>query len=366
MQIIKKNLKIGIITIRTESINDLYILSLMIFPNDQVSSITSRRVRRTGAQSRSGEKSERITLNLSLNIDSVEFSEAQEEGILYLKGNVISGPEKYVSIGESHSFGIKIDQNITIKKRKWPKYQLKKLEKAVEDSKKPKFGLIAIEEGEVTLAILDNYKITVIGKNKQYIPKKLAKQTSRLKAKNKFIEKTISIILNKFDSSIHSIFVAGPGNLKLILEEEIKIKIPHFSKKIIIEDASSGKINSIYSLSKTDTVKQALKDHQTNIIMQKVDKFEEDLIKSPKKVSYSYNNVNYANLCGAIDTLLINDKLLRSTSKMGEQMLQLIESAENKGSNVLIINSKSESGIIVSHFGGLIALLRYEINEYPE
>ena len=57
MRILKRDLKHGVLELVPENPTDLYVLSNLLDENDQVHAKTSRRVRRSGSESRSGEKS---------------------------------------------------------------------------------------------------------------------------------------------------------------------------------------------------------------------------------------------------------------------------------------------------------------------
>jgi len=360
MQIIRKALNRNLLIVRPETINDIYILSLIITPGDLVYSITTRRIRRKGVQGRSGEEGERKTLGLWLRVESVEFTEAQGKGILYLKGNIAQGPEEYIAIGDSHSFGIKIDQNIKIRKVRWTKFHLEKLNNAVEATQKSRIGLIAMEKGFATLAILDNYNLKIVARINKNIPRKLSDHANRNKVIHTFFEKILKIMRIKF-TNLNTIFIGGPGKINERFVNFLKNKSLSQIDNIQTENISSGKINGIYELSEKNSVRKSVKNHQTIQISRLIEEFETKLITNPELITYGDESVFYADMCGAIDKILVVDTRLRHYKSDAEKIQKLVASVEKKGGKVIIVNSNTKNGEIIQKFGGIIAFLRYSL-----
>ena len=76
MKILSRNDKEATIRLQAESLTDLYILDNIIEIGDKAFAYTSRRIRKEGAEKRSGDKGERIPLFLGVLVNDHGFSEA--------------------------------------------------------------------------------------------------------------------------------------------------------------------------------------------------------------------------------------------------------------------------------------------------
>ena len=124
MRIIKSDLRTNQVVLRAESATDLYILSTIIVNGDKVIAKTSRRIRRSGTEGRSGEESQRITMVIGIDVEGQKFQESVSSNRLRVKGKIFKGPEQHVSIGSYHTLNIGISDTLTIFKSEWSRYYL--------------------------------------------------------------------------------------------------------------------------------------------------------------------------------------------------------------------------------------------------
>ncbi|MCK4687445.1 MAG: mRNA surveillance protein Pelota, partial [Candidatus Lokiarchaeota archaeon] len=96
MKILEYNQKQQEITVKIESLYDLWILFNLISKNDKVAARTQRRI-----VLKEGSKGERKSMYLKLNVEDVSFHEFTNR--LRIKGTILEGPEDFVSYGTYHT-----------------------------------------------------------------------------------------------------------------------------------------------------------------------------------------------------------------------------------------------------------------------
>ena len=147
MKILESDNNLEEISVKVESLNDLWSLYNVISKDDEISSRTQRRV-----VLKEGSKGERKTMNLKLQVESVGFHEFSNR--LRIKGTILEGPEDLVSYGTYHTFNIEIGNILSIKKEKWLKSELNRLKEASKFEEKFNMLIIAIETGLATISLV--------------------------------------------------------------------------------------------------------------------------------------------------------------------------------------------------------------------
>ncbi|KKM94318.1 hypothetical protein LCGC14_1199450, partial [marine sediment metagenome] len=175
MKILEINRKHEEITVKIESLNDLWSLYNVIGKDDIVSARTQRRV-----VIKEGTKGERKWMRLKLKVEKVTFHEFSNR--LRIKGKILEGPEDFVSFGTYHTFNLEVLQKISIIKERWLKHDIKRLKESSKFESNYVMIFIAIETGLATIALITNFSYNRIATIKKNIPGKRYKQTYRNKA----------------------------------------------------------------------------------------------------------------------------------------------------------------------------------------
>ena len=106
---------------------------------------------------------------------------------------------------------------------------------------------------------------------------------------------------------------------------------------------------------KTGIIEKITKDNRVSSETQMIERFFEE-IKKDGLASYGKKDVEKSLDSGAVEILLINDKILRS--KQGEELL---DKAKHVNSKFMIINSFHDAGKKLLGIGGIGAILRFKI-----
>ena len=358
MRILKKDLRNQTIVLRPETPTDLYVLSNVINIGDKVIAKTSRRIRRSGSESRSGEESQRITMVIGVDVEDFAFQESISNR-LRVKGKIFEGNEQYLSIGTYHTLNLELSQIITIIKQDWSKYYLQLLDDAVEASKKPVICLIAIDKSEVCIGLLDNFKLDIIMHEKSHIARKRTKEKIRNKQQQTYLDQIAALLSRQVLPLTKNIIIGGPGFSKEELFSFIKSK-PTFNdvNVVVAGSVTGGNRVGISELLKMDVIDKIASDFRVLEENNLIDEFFKRMNQGSRDIAYGMNEIEKSASLGAIDTLIVLDTLLRIKETAAQVQVTLKKIEETRG-KIVIISSQSDNAKRLNTFGGALALLRY-------
>ncbi len=352
MKIINEDEKEGIVEVFPETLDDLWHLSHIIEVGDNASSKTTRRIQdNTGDKLRS-DRGVKRTFYLGLDIENIAFH--LFTGKLRLTGVITRGPEDLIPLGSHHTLEVKLNTPLTIKKPRWPKWAIKRLNQAIEASKKLSAIIVVLEDDTATLGLMRQFGIEYYGPIKGQVSGKRILDKNRQKNIIQFYEKVIESV-TKFDS-IQNIVLAGPGFVKNDFYDYLKDKHPDLAKISIIESTGSGGRNGISEVLKKGTVEKLTAENRVAQEMAAINNLLTDIAKNSSKIAYGVKETRDAINLGAVEQLLILDTKV-ADENMGEDM----DMVENMKGEVMVISSEHEGGKQLESLGGMAAILRYEI-----
>ena len=364
MRILKTDLRTNQIVVRPESPTDLYILSTIIVNGDRVIAKTSRRIRRTGSEGRSGDESQRITMIIGIEVEGQVFQESVVSNRLRIKGKIYKGPEQFVSIGSYHTINVGLSDTVTVTKLDWSNYFLQILKDAEKASQKPKIGLIAVDKNNVCIGLLDNYQLTVSAQEKSGINRKQSKDKTRLQQTNSFFEMISQIVQRNIIPETKNILIGGPGFIKERLTDHLRNSFSKNNLNIVIGSSlSGGNRIGLFELMNSEVIEKLAKDFQIIEEQRSIEEFLKRINQGSMDVAYGYSSIKAIVETGVVDTLLILDTYLHGTEHESfEETQLLLKVVEKTKGKIIIISSHSESASQLKTFGGVIALLRYALS----
>lgn len=346
MKILEKNQ--NMITLKVETLDDLWCLSTIIETGDTVSGKTFRKIQLTDSTSEKAKVTKK-PMWLSIATKSIDFSEST----LKVLGTITDGPED-IPRGEHHSFNIVENTEITITKE-WLGYQSKKLKEAVENDKSNILACIFNRE-EGMLAKLEQNNFRKISHIKGNVQKKAVDQSQTtdffkelhdalLKAIKQYEPKSIILGCSHF----------WKGNFEAVLEKQEKVSYIWATIHDVNESA-------LQDLLRTKEVEMALKDQhaiQDAILVEDVFR----RIATDGAVCYGLKDCLAAADAGAIETILCSENYIAEMREKGtfsdiESIFRIVET--QKGT-VHLLAGKSAAIVRLDGLGGICALLRYKI-----
>ncbi len=352
MKIVKQDKKEGIVTLVPETLDDLWHLSHIVEVGDSVSSKTTRRIQdNTGDKLRS-DRGVKKTFTLRIDVENISFHIFT--GKLRLTGVITKGPEDLIPLGSHHTVEVKLNTPITIKKEKWPKWALKRLNQAIDASKKLSAVVVLLEDDTATLGLIRQFGVEYYGPIKGSVSGKRIVDKNRGRAITQFYEKVIES-LNKFQN-IQSIVIAGPGFVKNDFYDYLKNKHKDLADKSVIESTGSGGRVGIHEVLKKGTVEKLTVENRVASEMAAINRLLFEIGKNSSRVAYGQKETVKAINLGAVKQLLLLD-----TEIAGDNMGTLMDMVENMNGEVMVISSQHEGGEQLKGLGGMAAILRYEI-----
>jgi protein pelota len=335
MKIIKFYESVGTLKLRVDTLEDLWTVQRIIFPNDIVKSESERKFK-----SNETDKGELKKVMITLRVEKTELD--KDAVRLRVLGKIVDGkPLEYVKINSYHTINIAPGDVFDVIKSEWHDYVIDVVRNAVSDSKRPRLGIIVLDEEKALPAYLLGYglefKNEIYSKlSKRMSPKDFAEQ------QKKYFDEIIKTVK---DMVVDTVVVAGPG----FTREDVKAygessgAIKKINKKILFENISNSERSGVYELIKSDKFARILEKERIRTEFRLIEEFLTNL--STGKSKYGLENVSIALENMEVNTLFVNDSML------GDLAVQkLLEDAEEGKVKIEVFNSTDEVGMQLHSF----------------
>jgi len=347
MKVIFKDLKHGEIKLVPENLDDIWHLYNIVETGDLVRAVSFRTDEQKDDKKRS-KKAEKKRMKLGIRVSEIKFHEFSDR--LRIHGTIEEGPQ---DLGSFHTLNVDADkmEPITIIKEEWKHHQLQRIDEAVKLRSQPIVVFVSLDEECATIAVLRQSGIQWIA---DVDSKRSGKMYESKDNQNEYFGEILSIVkTNKTKNS--TLVIIGPGFTKDHFAKYGKEKDPEIFEKTVVHATGHSGMNGVQEAIKTGVIKQITKENRVVLETEFVEKLFEE-IKKDGLVTYGYDDVKSAILNGAVNRLLITDKIVRT--KEGEELLKI---AKQNNSEFTIINTIHEAGKKMEGIGGVAALLRFKI-----
>ncbi len=345
------------IAITPEEPDDLFNLRRTIEIGDNIIADTTRVIKQDKEFARP-DKGERVKVRINLRVEKISFDDTIDR--LKISGIIITSNNESIPRGLYHSLGIKINDTIILEKERWSEDYIKLISSASE----LKYILISMDSEETSIAKLNgtNLKITpniYSGKSgKRYA----ANQKNEIQMKSYFENIKKSLEIYKEEVGI-KIIIFGPGETKRKFLNYLKEKKESYENKdlTLIEGIETSGEDGFFVFLRSDVMKEMLANSKIAIVSTILDNMMYQINKGEKKFAIGINEIKYADSLNAIDTLVYSDKVFLEV-KEDEFIKMLNEIESKKNVKTFATDSSTDIGMRVSSLGGIIAILRYQIN----
>src|SRR3989344_3144122 len=343
MRILKKDLGHGKLVVQAQNLDDLWCLSQSVRKGDVVIGKTTRKVRLG-----SSEEAVKKQYVLSVAVEDVEFKEQS----LRLSGKTTEAMED-IPKGSHHTITTEPNDNLTIIKESWQKYELDRIDQATQVQLS---ALIVIFDRELCLlARLKSRGYEIITELKGRVRKK-----GYDTANTANFYKEIITAIKDYDSRSKpdKIILASPAFWKEELMNEIDSdsKSGQLKAKIVLAACSSVSENAIDEVLKRPEMATVLATAAATKEMGLVDEIMTEIAKDGK-VAYGASEVREAIDAAAVEKLVLTDVRVYNNPETE----QLMKKTEEQGGRVFIINSENQPGQKLDSLGGVAAILRYKL-----
>jgi len=337
------------ISVKPEDSDDLLNLRRIIKEDDKVIGDTTRVLKQDKDYSRP-DKGERIKVRISLLVEKISLDDVLDR--LRIGGTISESSNESVPHGSHHSFILKINDGITISKKKWLTIEKNLLES---NNNQIGFVLIAIDTGDCGIAKLR-------GTHLEFIPNIYSGSSGKRYKTNFNIEKffeqvqlAVSTVLKDGDS----IVIFGPGETKKRFSNFIqKSQNAQKYKVQVVDGIDSGGEDGIYIFTKSQSMKEIMSDSKLAKASSIIDEVMLLANKKSKKFTMGFDETFNANQIGAVESLVFSDKAIQDNE---QKMIDFLNDVESKGVKIYSVDSSTDIGLRVTGLGGIVSLLRYAV-----
>ena len=340
------------ITVVPESLDDLWHLSYVIDPGDQVAGDTTRRIQRDDEELRDT-GGEREHLWVKLDVEDVEFAKFANR--LRVSG-VIADCSREDQLGLHHTINVEEHTELDVEKV-WSSDQIERLEAAEEAADNPDVAVATVEEGQAYVHTIAQYgteeRASIAGPTGKG-------EYARSRAE---LFEELTDVLGRLD--VDAIVLAGPGFTKQDALEHIGDAAPELAESITTVNTSAVGDRGVHEVLKRGAVEDIQQQTRIAAEAELIDELTER-IATGEEVAYGPDQVAEAANFGAIEHLLVLDNRLRSErsgeGEWGIDVDRIIETTEQNGGDVTVFSGEFDPGQQLANLGGIAALLRYRIS----
>ncbi len=348
MKIIKDEPKTGLLEVIPEHADDLWLLSQVIDPHDEISGKTIRKIKLEGER-----KSDIIkkTIFLKLSAEKVEYGTE-----LRISGKILEGPED-VTRGSYHTLTIESGQAVTIVKPAWLLFQRQRIKDAA-DAKPPAILICCFDREDAIIARMTGKGHEILHSlHGDVANKRIQTKTN----KNFFAELIVLLKEDVARFNAEKLILASPAFWKDELLKELTDT--NLRKKVVLATVASADEQGITEAMKRPETQEALRQERAAKEAQYVEQLLAGIAKG-SAIAYGTHEVETAAHSGAITTLLVTDGLISRTRAEGTFPVidTILKTVDNAKGTIVIVSSTHDAGKKLDGLGGIAALLRYRLN----
>ena len=345
MRILGQNPTDNSISIRIETDDDIWHLYNVVEVGDLVTASTTRREEKANDKIRA-ERAEKKRMTLGIRLEKIEFSE--DDLRIKMLGTIETGPQ---DIGQHHTLMIEVGENLSISKKKWKESQKERLQRAVDDTRKPRIVFVSLDQDEATIAIMRQSglkEVTTIRSGRG------GKQYETKGDGGDYHGEIISKLRPMMEPDMPLVLL-GPGFEKELLADDGKQREPALFSKVFVYHTGQTGMQGVNELMKKGLGSNLLRESRVGIEMEAVERVMSEIGRNGL-ATYGTSQVSGACASGAVETLLILDSKLRD----GDYDTMIRDTESQKG-NVIVVSEQHDAGKQLASLGGFAALLRYKI-----
>ena len=355
MRILELNLKKGIVKVVPETVDDFWHLYNVVYRGDRVYAGTTREMKVDQKVGRP-KRGERIPVFLGVTVEDVGWDKFL--GRLRVHGTICEAPEA-VPTGAHHTLNITLNTPITVAKESWARHEVERLKRASRTSEKPVVVMCIDDEGFV-IATTAQYGIEQRAEERVKLPGKLEAERRGEAVKEYFREALNS--LRQVWSSVHGpIAIIGVGFVKDEFARFVRDEAADVAACVAdVKSVNNGGVTGIHEALRSGVLLKTLKTLRVAEETEVVEEVLKRLGKEEGTVAYGFEQVKRAAGLGAVEMLVLTDKLLREVADDRRLLMEeVMETVEGKGGTVMVVSSEHEAGNQLSGLGGVAALLRF-------
>ncbi|NWG09568.1 MAG: mRNA surveillance protein pelota [Nitrososphaerales archaeon] len=339
------------ISLTLEDASDLWCLKRVIEPGDLISGETTRVMKREGEYSRP-DKGERVKVRVVLRVERANLDNSLER--LRISGKIVDMPEDIITRGSFHSMIATQNYSLSLQKNHWNEMYLRILKDGTKTTER--FIIVAMDRREAGIGVVQGTHLQVLPTVESGLAGKHYDSEGR--SPHSYYDKVAQII-----QSVHKpcakIFVTGSGHTKNSFISFLSSQSKNMTDLLrIIEGVDVAGEDGVYMALRSPQLRRYIEDSKlaqaTNILERAIKKIDD----GDKRVAFTFNEVKEASRLGAVDSVVISDKVF-DQSVDEDDIAELLNFVEEFRGKSYMIDSSTEVSSQVMALGGIVALLRF-------
>ncbi|MEM3838969.1 MAG: mRNA surveillance protein pelota [Candidatus Micrarchaeaceae archaeon] len=333
MRLIRFNPVSKALKVQPDSFDDLYLLAMLISNGDMVE---ARSYRRFKANEKDVGEQKEITVKISVEKVEIDKSAGRLRLIGIIKEAV---PAEFVALGSYHTINVAPGDIIDMFKEDWKEYMFKRLKQAQEESKKPKLGIIVLDDEKATISYIKGYGIDIVAELYSHLSKRM-KQKEFEAQRAKYFEEIIKALENM---NVDIVILAGPGFTKDDLKKYISSNNITIKKRLFYAPAGDAERSGIREVLRSPAIGDMLETEHIKREFEYLNKFLAELRTG--SASYGLENVKRSINESKPETVLVNDSVINQPA-----FKEVLDIADRKGIKIEIFNSDDDAGLQLKGF----------------
>ncbi len=336
----------GVLRVRVDSDDDLWLLSLLIARGDVVKARTTRDVS-------IGNVKRRVPMVLALSVEKLEFQPFTNR--LRIHGVVVEGPDKFGVKGSHHTISVGVGDEVTIFKSSWSPELVNDILKLVRPLN---ILLVAVDFDEYAIAVLQMQGLKVLDSETVSLP---ISDEGFEEAEEELIQKLSKKIVEiAHRYGVDGVVVGSPGELKNKLKGVVEALDGKL--KVYVDTVANGGYAGLQELLNRDVVRSVIRDSAVEKASRVLEEFEYLLAKDVNRVAYGLGHVELVAGMGAVEKLVVVDEMLSGFDESRGRVEEVLRKVVEKGGELVIVPGNTPVGERVKMLGGAIAILRYSVD----
>ena len=349
MKVVFEDLRKGVVKVRVECADDLWVLKTVVSEGDVIIARTLRDVKIDGEGKR------RLPMVVAIRVKNIYFQPFATR--LRIHGVIVDAPDGYGLKGSHHTLNIDVGTEVSIIKESWSKSQLERLRRASE--RWVNALLLAADFDEVSVAIIYGQGV------KYLIDRSLPGVSSRdPNSLERIVDYVVELALSVLArEKVRLVVVGSPAFLKDLIAKKLSSQLSRNQGiRLYVDSVSSGGRAGISELIRRDVVKNLLREVSAVEAEEVLEEFMMLLSKKPERVAYGLESVKLAVEANAVSKLLVSEELLSGGNR--ETVEEVLSTAESRGALVRIVPTETPASVRLKALGGIIAVLRYDFDTH--
>ncbi|HVL86440.1 MAG TPA: mRNA surveillance protein pelota [Candidatus Thermoplasmatota archaeon] len=347
MKVVARDPRERLVKLLPENLDDLWHLHQLVRPGDLVRMVTWRRMELPDDKLR-GEKAEKKPMLLGVRVERVEFHEFANR--LRILGTIEEGPQEH---GAHHTLSVEPRDELSIVKKEWPAHDHERIDEAVAAARRPLLTVVAMDDGEATVAVLHHYGIREAatirgpgtGKRSAEDPSARGRYFAQVRDAVQLARPTDGPLL-----------VVGPGFAPAAFHRFLAETAPEHAKRSLVQATGSAGRAGIQEALARGIVERLDATARVAQETRLVERFLAEVGRGAGLAAYGAAEVERALGLGAAETLLVTDLAVRERGAEA-----LLGKARSVRAQAHVISTVHEAGKRLEAMGGAGALLRYKL-----